>query len=584
MSWGRLNLRILVFLGVFIICFGGPAHSGVIDEVSRDFKSISGYVIMETEGDYLIDLDASSGISPGDLFSVMQTGKKIVHPKTGKVLGTLEKVKGILKVYRLESEYSFTRVLGEAKAIKRGDAIGRYRDMTAAFWDYTGKGETFFFRLRDALPLLKWQNYSSAQKTRPKTPTLPSEGGPTLVFILKAEGLEVRDPEFQIIHTYGPPELHARPSQPKPVAPEAKTLVTPAEPRAATTLPKVTDEPEKPDLKPEGPVKYEPAFHGYQRIGKLPSVTMMTDFIQVDQEILMAVTDGSEIAVYRVGEELAVVSQGRPTGRGQILALKWWRPSEQSALYLTATTLTDQDLASFIFKVEGEKLVVFKDWIPFILGAFDRDGNGSPETLLRQSFSRKTFWGSQVMEFRLAKGDLSVSEPNFKLPREFTVLGSVFADLTGNSQLESAFVRNGLLYVYNGKEKLYQTPAIMGGSLSVAKYEEDPGASFSTVVTVILEVSPVAVDVDHDGRLELLAVATDSTLVKTPRWGVKKSWLAVIKYKDGEFVKGTLGDELESAVQGLMVDGNRIFFVTSTPGSFFGKGAGSRLLAYPLAQ
>ena len=91
------------------------AEAAVINEVVGDFTPISGYVIMEAEGEYLIDLDASKGIAAGDLFSVIKPGEKITHPVTGKVLGTLEEGKGILKVTRLQSGYSFARLLDAFK-------------------------------------------------------------------------------------------------------------------------------------------------------------------------------------------------------------------------------------------------------------------------------------------------------------------------------------------------------------------------------------------------------------------------------------------------------------------------------------
>jgi hypothetical protein len=91
---------------VALLCV--PTQAAVIDEVARDFKPISGYVIMEAGGEYLIDLDASKGIAAGDLFSVMRPGKKIIHPVTKKVLGTLEEVKSILKVTRFCSRGSPT--------------------------------------------------------------------------------------------------------------------------------------------------------------------------------------------------------------------------------------------------------------------------------------------------------------------------------------------------------------------------------------------------------------------------------------------------------------------------------------------
>ncbi len=160
----RLQPPIVIFIVLFVALLSIPAQAAVIDDVARDFKPISGYVIMTAGSEYLIDLDASKGVSAGDLFSVVRPGKKITHPVTGKVLGTLEEVKSILKVTRLQPGFSHTRVLGKGDSIKRGDQIRRYENIPAFFWDYSGNGEPFFFQLRNTLPSLKWQDYSSARK------------------------------------------------------------------------------------------------------------------------------------------------------------------------------------------------------------------------------------------------------------------------------------------------------------------------------------------------------------------------------------------------------------------------------------
>jgi len=541
-----------------------PAQAAVIDEVDRDFKSIPGYVIMEAEGEYLIDLDASKGIAAGDLFSVIKPGEKITHPVTGKVLGTLEEVKGILKVTRLQTGYSFARLLDKSTEIRRGDPIRRYSNMSATLWDYTGKGETFFSQLRDQLSELKWEDYQASQENRPEKPKALKAGGPNLIFILTTDGLEVRDSEFQIIHSYGPPE----------------SLVSIAPVAAVPPLTKKTPM----ESKPEEGITYEPTYQAYQTVAELSVVTLMADFVKDGNDLLMAATDGSEVRVYKVGSELSLRASNRPKGMGDTFAVKWWRPTTTAPLHLAVTTITDDEVEATIFRLEGKELLPVEERISFFLGTFDRDGDGVPETLLRQSFDRDIFWGSQIREVRLEEGKIKYSRPKFKLARRFTVLGSTFADLTGDGKAETIFVRDRALYIYAGKKELYKSSAEVGGSLAVATYELDPGASFTSVKTAILEISPVAVDVDGDGQLEVLAVTTDRGILKSPRLTLFKSWLTVVKYKDGKFVKGKLGEVLETPTQGLAAEEGKVLVVASRPGTLFGKKALSLVLAFPLAR
>jgi hypothetical protein len=540
------------------------AEAAVINEVVGDFTPISGYVIMEAEGEYLIDLDASKGIAAGDLFSVIKPGEKITHPVTGKVLGTLEEGKGILKVTRLQSGYSFARLLDKSTEIKRGDPIRRYANMSATLWDYTGKGETFFFQLRDQLSNLKWEDYQVSQKSRPEKPRNLKAGGANLIFILTSSGLEVRDSEFQIIHSYGPPESLVS------VAPVA--AIPPSTKKAPM------------EYKPKGAITYEPTYQGYQTVAELSAVTLMADFVKDENDLLMAATDGSEVRVYKVGPELPLRASGRPKGMGNTFAVKWWRPAPTAPLYLAVNTITDDQVEATVFRVEGKELLPVEERISFFLGTFDRDGDGVPETLLRQSFDRDIFWGSQIREVRLEEGKLKYSRPKFKLPRKFTVLGSTFADLTGDGKVETIFVRDRALYIYAGKKEIYKSPAEVGGSLAMATYELDPGASFTSVKTAIVEISPLAVDLDGDGQLEVLAVTTDRGILKSPRLTLFKSWLTVVKYNDGKFVKGKLGEVLETPTQGLAADAGKVLVLASRPGSVFGKEASSHILAYSLMR
>jgi hypothetical protein len=310
----------------------------------------------------------------------------------------------------------------------------------------------------------------------------------------------------------------------------------------------------------------------------------MADFVKDGNDLLMAATDGSEVKVYRVEGELSLRASNRPKGMGDTFAVKWWRPTTTAPLYLAATTITDDQVEATLFRLEGNELLPVEERISFFMGTFDLDGDGVPETLLRQSFDRDIFWGSQIREVRLEDGKLKYSRPKFKLPRRFTVLGSTFADLTGDGKVETIFVRDKALYIYAGKKQLYKSSAEVGGSIAVATYELDPGASFTSVITAILEISPVAMDVDGDGQLEVLAVTTDRGMLKTPRLTLFKSWLTVVKYENRTFVKGELGEVLETPTQGLTADEGKVLVVASRPGSVFGKEASSRILAYPLVR
>ncbi|UCF91197.1 MAG: VCBS repeat-containing protein [Desulfobacterales bacterium] len=230
-----------------------------------------------------------------------------------------------------------------------------------------------------------------------------------------------------------------------------------------------------------------------------------------------------------------------------------------------------------------------KPWrqrIPRILGTFDLDGDGRPETLFRQEFDKDYFFGSRINELKLSNGSLKDFRPNIDLPGRFTVLGSLFADLTGDGQLETVFIRGGLLYIYSGKKAVYTSPQQMGGSLSFLTYAVNPSAKNVMFTSASFEISPVVADLDGDGQLELLAVASDRNIVGTLKAapGIKKSWLSAVKFRDGRFDMGILGEEMDAPVPGLAVPDDRVLFVASKPTNIVGQGGRSDLLAYPLVR
>jgi hypothetical protein len=574
---------IQIFLAFFLALFSVPTQAGVIEEIAKDFKPVSGYVVIVTSEEFLIDLDASSGISAGDLFSVMEPGKKITHPVTGKVLGTLEEVKAILKVSRLQSGFSYTRVLAKEDGIKRGDQVRRYENIPTLFWDYTGRGESFFYELRNTLPSLKWQDFNTAQASKPEKPSKPSEGDASLLFILDNEGLEVRDAEFQLIHSYGIPESLAAGSAAEAAIasrpPSSQGKPAPSPQQAPYKL-------EKGVPKPERGITYEATFPGFQVVGTFSKPTIMADFVRDGDRILMATTDGHGVRVYRAGERFGLVTKGDTRHGSWNLAVQWWRPSKNSPLYLVVTALIEQHVEGTIFVLQGNRLRVVKERISYILGAFDRDGDGNPETLMRQSFDRDLFWGRRIRQLRLVKGDLKSSRPDFKLASKFNVLGSLFADLTGDGRLETIVVRDKALYIYAGKKELYQFSPGMGGSLSVATYDVNVGAKDVLTNTAMVEVSPVAADLDGDGILELVVVASESSLVTAPGIApsIKNPRLAVVKYRNGTFVRGTIGEVIGEPVQGITVADGKLLFASTNTGSLFGKGASTQLLAFQLTQ
>jgi hypothetical protein len=312
----------------------------------------------------------------------------------------------------------------------------------------------------------------------------------------------------------------------------------------------------------------------------------MADFVKFDDQLLLATTDGSEIYVFEVTDNLRRIAKEDTPLPAQILALNWWLPAEGKPPYLTVVAWGDKKVVSTIFRFSGGRLTPMKGDLPRILGTFDLNGDGRPETLLGQIFDSEDFFGTNIRKLFFKDNKIKRERPPISLPRRFTVLGSQLADLTGDGKLESIFVRSGILYIYLGKKQLHASQKEMGGTISVLTYEKDLLTKDIMTQTAAFEISPVAADIDGDGQLELLMVSSDKKFFTAPGItpNVKETRLVVLKYQDGRFVKGTIGEEIERPIQGLTVSDGRVLFVTSEPGSIFGKEGSSHLLGYPLAE
>jgi hypothetical protein len=546
-----------------------PAVSAepLLERVFRDLETLSGTVSAVSEGMAVIALGAAQGVSQGDLFTIVQNSR-LLSPQ----LGTR---KGLLRVVQVKPEYSLAIPLDKASEIRKGDPVRRYEDIRATFWDYTGNGESLFFRIRNRLPSLIWVPYTSAQKEKPVKPELTS-GPPKLFFVLSEEKLEIRDPDFELIHSYPVgelPEQKTGPAGPGSAGPDRPVAATESEQSGASAV----------IPPPVFPHAEQPALGGFQAVGNWSEDMMIADFLVTGRTRLMAVTDGKSIQVFDIKEKASPVKITETASRGKVVYLKWWKPKNSDEVCLAVTTWIHEETLATVYVLSGGRLLPMKEELPFILGTFDLDGDRTPEILMGQSFERKEFWGYQVKSWDFVNGALREASVQMEIPDNFTVAGSAFADLTGDGKLETVVVQNKRLHIYQGSELLYRLTEEMGGSLSSITYEIYPTARETTRKTVSFELSPTVADLDGDGRLELVVITSEGFFLNlggTPK--IKKSRLLALDYRDGQFLKTFWGDEIDAAIQGLAIASDTMMVLTSEPASWLGGKTQSHLLVYPL--
>jgi hypothetical protein len=566
-----MKFRLIGVIALLMVCLGSlPTVAAVVDLVKKDFTVVSGDVVMPAGNEYIIDLDAAQGVTAGDLLAVVEQGEAIIHPVTGKVLGAIDRTVAVLQVSRINTGYSYARfVSGNTEDIAVGSKLQRFSNLSAVFHDETQGHEVLFAQLKTALPALHWREGDKTTSA-------------DLLFAATANGLQVRDSQGQLIRVYAPET---------PVV--AAVATTPASAPAAAVA--YVAAPAQPPV--SGAVTYEQTsqvgsysggalnieFPRFNKVGQLDRKTVMADFERINGQLLLATTDAGAIQVFAVNDGLSLVATGDSATSGQILALSWYQPQNGQA-YLTVTVWSDDGISSDLLYLQGNQLLSVVHGYATLIAGFDGDGDGRSERLLSQEFSRETFYGSRVRELSLSADNFVSSAVSVAIPASFRIFGALFADITGNGQAETVFIRNRRLYIYAGDRQLYKSSKELGASISTITYDIDPDAQNPMIANASCEIAPVAVDLDGDGLREIVAIAAAGNIMQAVgvASAIDKSWLAVFKYHNGMVTKGVLGDKLERPLQGLTVTDNRALLVATDAGGLLDAAQASYVLAVPI--
>ncbi|MGE4580333.1 MAG: FG-GAP repeat domain-containing protein [Desulfuromonadales bacterium] len=504
-----LSLRRFALALFATLCFSLPALAGLSEDLGRDFASLSGYVIMPVDGEYLIDLDASRGVAVGDLFSVVVPGEPIVHPVTKEVMGTLDEVKGLLRVTRVKGGYSYARPVSGGEGLKAGDAIRRYENVRATFRDYAGGGEDFFVQLKAAAPALEWQAYDAAQASRPPRADEQGHNDADLYFILQADGLVVRGPDFAPIHAYPldaplPKAAAATPapvalSTPTPAPVSAPALVVAPPPTTAAIVRNATPDQQGlwygPDIqgRPVGVAVADFDGDGQQEV----AVALPTS-IQVGRNVQGTYQPVAEVDL-GLGQSVLTIDALDLNGNG--------RPE----IYLTA--VRDDMLMSRVVEWQGGGFKMVDKHLPWYLRTVTLPGEG--RVLLGQRRGdTSTDYSGPIFRLRFEKGDWKAGEA-LSLPKGVSLFG--FTPFTGanGEELVALLKTTGKLVVLSKKGKtLWESEALYGGS---EIYAERPDPMSDPILKTPRYVFiPPRLEVDGQGHLLVTAHEGSRFLSRSP--------------------------------------------------------------------
>ena len=546
----------LMFLFLFFISVSAFAQE--LTNLFHDFSTLEAMVINVEGNEVIIDKGRAQGVHFGDIFTVYREGKKIIHPVTKQVIGYLKEPVGQIEITKVEENFATATILRQKGPFKVGAPAVRYADLKVLL---LGDDQTMVDKVlvlvRDKLPDLSFQRVRDLHFAD-LSPDYLAQKEIDLVFLVQGNLLKVYNQGLDLLKIYD-----LSPLRPAPKAVPSARPPAPGGPYPYTTL------------------RYQqPMVPVFRKVGRLPQVVIDLEMGDLDG-------DGQPEIVYLTPEAL-YVTKYRASGA--------WRYDYKGFGKIINFSLGPRGWIALNIYVDKEglrsRLLHFtpqgietrvKD-INLILGFFDLNGDGLKETLLGQSYDREKFFGYTVYKIRPA-GDKIAYYGKVKVPNGFRILGATFADVDGDGQMEILFQDLGhKLRVFKNGRKQWVSTRKVGGSVYVV--QASVGLSRRMYkMAISAEVDPYPIDINGDGRQEVLIVANKSAhhdLIP-----------GVPAYSSGEVLVLThtsIGYELlpltgafEGPLQGLSVVKKEIF-VALVKGNPFTQSGESFLLAFPLSM
>jgi|GEM_PF-3439307 len=310
---------------------------------------------------------------------------------------------GILEVVETEKHFSFGKVLEKKGEIKLPSLVKRLTELKIGIIarDKEEK-KTLINFLKEHFP--KWQVKALS--------SFPAKGEYNFVFVLEKHSLKVYDTLLTLVRTYGGFDWGSI-------------------------------------AKVENPWQ----VLGCKLLGKIPIAVLQAEFYDVDKDEypeLIYLTQKGLFVIKIKGGLLAyyVPVNGKPLSFST-------GPDGWIALNLYAGK---KGMKSEILKLSGNGIVPVVQDLDYILEFVDWKETGSKDTLLAQSFDPKKFFRDHVYILQ-RKEDKAFPVGEIKVPENFEILGSAFADLDGDGKKEViTFLPDGKLGVFKNNHIVWESP------------------------------------------------------------------------------------------------------------------------------
>jgi len=444
-----------------LLCWPLAAFAELPDNVAADFAVVEGVVVMPINDEYIVDLDSRDDLNVGEILTLVTPGKKIFHPVSKEVIGSVDNVIGFLQVTRIHSGYSYAKVLTAGLQPDNGARVKRFEQVPALFVDTTGKGGDLVREFKVNLPQFEWLAEGEGERA-------------LLTFTLQDKLLEVRDRQENSLHRYTITEDHLLVSQAN--TSQRPTVVTQSKPQkplqkfansVISSLGGTTNQDRFAEID-------EAIIRQKQRdrqgiwlgpnIDGNPSAMTVADLDGDGRQETVMVMD-NRLLVARIAEgEFTEVAEVTLPIRLQVLTMDAVDLDGNALPELYLSALDGYDAASLVVEWTGENYAITLRNVRWLLRAVTFPDEEAP-TLLGQKkvVDERPFQGSI---YRMRRdGDRLTQGEAVPLPDKLNVFNfSPFADARG--MINFAYITNGdyLKVVSAEGRQLWESAQYFGGS------------------------------------------------------------------------------------------------------------------------